>query len=195
MEEGLVPPVSVEMWIGVILGAPVILLGMLRILWHGQRGGIYAWRTDKPHAFIGLPMIGRHWAYVGLTNSYYHRSGQHLRGSEVYGTKAASWSDLRPKCYKIFPMPSLLTHGALRRAITLEKMETLFIRLLFPVYNEKKQWKFNPRKVSRAAAARERARRDELGSLYRLVKFALRWIVIGFIIVVSYTAYVKGWIG
>lgn len=141
-----------------------------------RRGGLYVWRTDKPHALIGLPFIGRHFAYTGMTNSYYHREAQHLQGSVTYGTLRASWSDLRPKCYRILPLPGLITHGRHRRKI-MKALETLMIYALCPVYNDKQQAPWNLRRKSRQAAARERARRDLLGFHYRMMKFILRMIV------------------
>lgn len=141
-----------------------------------RKGGLYAWRTDKPHAVIGLPFIGRHWSYCGMTNSYYFRGKQHLEGSTKYGAPAANWSDLRPKCYRILPLPDFILHGKYRRRVTFA-LETVMIWVLCPVYNDTQQAPYNLRKVSRARAARERARRDELGRAYRMAKAFLRALV------------------
>lgn len=140
-----------------------------------RRGGLYVWRTDKPHAFLGLPIIGRHFAYAGMTNSYYHREQQHLGGSVKYGTTAARWSDLRPKCYRI-PLPDFILHGHYRRKIT-KALETVLIWTVCPVYNDTQQAPYNLRKISRTKAAAQRDLRDQYGVAYRAVKGATRWAV------------------
>lgn len=140
-----------------------------------KRGGLYVWRADKPHAVIGLPIIGRHFVYGGMTNSYYHREKQHLQGSVTYGTVSARWSDLRPKCYRILPLPSFILHGRYRRRITFA-LETLMIWLLCPVYNHTQQPPWNLRKISRAKAAAQRAARDELGGVAVLGRAFIRWV-------------------
>lgn len=145
-----------------------------------MRGGIYAWRTRKPWALIGLPLIGRHWAYIGMTNSYSAREGQHLRGSELYGTRPASWSDLRPRCYRILPLPALITHGRHRRKI-MQAIETLLIWTLCPVYNERQQGVWNLRRISRRRAAQARVARDTFGFSVRLVGFGWRAVMWGII--------------
>ena len=91
-------------------------------------GGLYVWRVDKPHALLGWPIIGRHFGYGGMTNSFYHRELQHLAGSVKYGRLPAYWSDLRPKCYRI-PLPNFILHGHYRRKITFA-LETLLIGVL-----------------------------------------------------------------
>lgn len=144
-----------------------------------SRGGLYVARTDKPHAFLGLPIIGRHTGYVGMSNSFKIREGQHRNGSVTYGTTPASWSDLRPKFYRI-PLPRFILHGKHRRKVT-KALETLLIYALCPRYNVAQQPPWNVRKTSRASAARERARRDMLGVGYRITRWALRmlvWVVI-----------------
>ena len=153
------------------------------------RGGLYVWRTDKPHAWLGLPIIGRHFAYGGMTNSYSAREGQHLRGSVTYGSAPASWSDLRPKCYRLLPLPRVITHGKHRRKI-MKALETLMIYALCPVYNVTQQPPWNLRKVSRARAVRERARRDDLGIGYRFARWALR--MLAYIAVISGVIYFYG---
>lgn len=137
------------------------------------RGGLYAARVDKPHALIGLPLIGRRWGYVGMTNSYSAREGQHRNGSVTYGRPPASWSDLRPRFYRILPLPAIITHGKYRRRI-MKALETLMIWILCPAYNVAQQAPWNLRKVSKRRALAERARRDMLGFSYRLTRFVLR---------------------
>jgi hypothetical protein len=138
-----------------------------------HRGGIYLWRTNKPNALLGLPLFGRHNAYVGMTNSYAARGDQHLLGSVTYGKAPASWSDLKPKCYKILPLPAIITHGKHRRKI-MKAFETAAIGLLIPVYNVTQQAPWNLRKISRNAAAQQRRQRDEYGIGYKIARLALR---------------------
>lgn len=148
-----------------------------------RRGGIYAWRARKPWALLGLPLIGRHWAYVGMTNSYRSRESQHLYGSELYGTRPASWGDLKPKCYRILPLPAFITHGRHRRKV-MQAIETLMIWTLCPVYNVRQQAVWNLRRRSRRAAARERDARDQFGFSARAAHFGLRlalWLIVGVI--------------
>lgn len=142
------------------------------------------WRTDKPHSFLGLPIIGRHWAYGGMTKSYRARAEQHTRGSVTYGSAPASWSDLRPKCYRVLPLPHILTHWKHGRTV-MKMLETLMIYMLCPVYNEKQQPPWNLRKISRKRAAEERGRRDMLGMSYRAGRWAVRmtaYLLIAFIV-------------
>lgn len=143
-----------------------------------MRGGIYAWRTRKPWALLGLPLIGRHWGYVGMTNSYSARQGQHLRGSITYGTRDALWSDLSPRCYRILPLPAFILHGRHRRKVTL-LIETLMIWLLCPVYNVRQQAVWNVRRRSKVRAARERAARDQIGFVLRIPWFVARMLLWG----------------
>lgn len=137
------------------------------------RGGLYAARVDKPHALIGLPLIGRRWGYVGMSNSYRAREEQHRNGSVTYGRPPASWSDLRPRFYRILPLPAIITHGKYRRRI-MKGLETVAIAILCPVYNVTQQAPWNMRRVSKKRALAERARRDMLGFSYRLVRATLR---------------------
>ena len=142
------------------------------------KGGLYVWRVDKPHAFLGLPFVGRHFGYAGMTNSYYFRAQQHLNGSVRYGTVPARWSDLRPKCYHILPLPDWLLKSKnkwRRRFVRL--LETIMIGLLCPVYNETQQAPWNIRKISKAKAAAQRAARDELGRAAVLAKAFIRSVV------------------
>lgn len=144
-----------------------------------SRGGLYVWRTRKPHALLGLPIIGRHFAYDGMTGSFYHREGQHLNGSEQYKKAAASWSDLDPKCWTI-PLPDWLFRGPLRRKFV-EKLESCLIGITCPVYNERQQPRWNFRKISRKKAAEQRALRDKmtLGSrlTYSVLASLVRWTI------------------
>jgi hypothetical protein len=123
------------------------------------RGGLYVWRTKKPWAVWGLPIIGRHFAYTGMTNLFSAREGQQLRGSVTYGKPAASWSDLKPRVYRI-PLPDWLFAGERRRAVV-KALETCLIGITCPVYNAAQQPPWNTRKISRKDAAEMRRVRDE----------------------------------
>lgn len=115
-----------------------------------REAGGYLWRTRKPHALIGLPIIGRHNAYVGETSSRRHRDAQHLQGS-AYGAPAKDWADLDPRCY---PLPMMCPNAAWAR----KGQEWLYIKLLLPVYNVKHNGT-NPRRITPAQARAQRAAR------------------------------------
>lgn len=115
--------------------------------------GCYVWRTRKPHAPIGMPIIGRHFAYVGQSGSRYHRDRQHRYGDPARGKLPASWSDLDAKVY---PLPMLFPGWKWARL----HQERLWIKLLCPPYNVLEQPPWNLRRISRAEAARQRAARD-----------------------------------
>jgi hypothetical protein len=140
------------------------------------RGGLYVWRTRKPWAIFGLPLIGRHFAYAGMTNCYAAREGQHLNGSVTYNKPAASWSNLKPKCYRVLPLPDWMTHDELGRKFV-KALETLLIALTIPVYNEQQQAPWNLRKISRREAARQRAERDAFGFSMTFLHALLHWLV------------------
>lgn len=131
--------------------------------------GCYLHRTRKPSAFLGLPFIGRHNAYVGETSSRYFRDRQHKSGDFARGKAAAAWSDLDPKTY---PLPCLFPHWKWSRKI----QEKLWIFLLMPVYNE--QWnKHNPRRISRHKAQNQRWARDKTGVKVNLGRVAVRYSI------------------
>ncbi len=117
-----------------------------------RRRGCYVWRTRKPGSFLGLPIIGRHTAYVGETSSRYHRDRQHEFGGGQWGAVAKSWSDLDPKVY---PLPCLLPGWRWAR----KAQEKLWIFLLWPVYNDR--WnRWNPRRITLRRAEQQRWARD-----------------------------------
>jgi hypothetical protein len=118
-------------------------------------GAIYAYRTRKSHAVLGLPIIGRHWGYVGQTRNERARHEEHLQGGGRYGKPAAPWSDLRPRRYVLFRAKRCPQW-------VLNLLELMFILILMPVYNEKLN-KANPRRISRPRAARQRLIRGRLG--------------------------------
>lgn len=152
------------------------------------RGGLYAWRVNKPHALIGLPLIGRRWGYVGMTNSYSARESQHLYGSATYGKAPASWADLRPRCYRILPLPAFITHGKYRRRV-MKALETLAIWVLLPVYNVQQQAPWNLRKISKRRALADQELRNSLGLSLRLARSVVRLCFYAFL----FAAFVMWW--
>lgn len=132
-------------------------------------GEVYAYRTRKPWAPWGLPIIGRHWGYGGQTRNPAMRDREHTRGGGRYGKQAAPWSNLDPKRYVLFRLdrcPQWLLNLA----------ERLVILVLMPVYNEKMN-KHNPRRISRERARRQRYARDEFGRTYVWVMSVCRWVI------------------
>jgi hypothetical protein len=137
-------------------------------------GEVYAYRTRKSHAVLGIPFLGWHWGYVGQTRNPKARHGEHMNGGGRYGKEAAAWSDLSPRRYRIFHMrrcPQWL----------LNFVEFLAIRFLCPVYNEKLN-RGNPRRISRKRARRQRSMRMRLGWAPALhlghIFLALVWLAI-----------------
>ncbi len=134
------------------------------------RGGAYVWRTRKPHAVIGLPLIGRHTGYVGQTNNFGRRRGEHLYGSTRYTNvvQPKDWSDLSPKVWTI-PLPNW-------RWLRL-MVEQLLIWVLCPVYNVKGQGSWNIRRVRPATARQQRWRRDRFGVTASIGAMVVRLLV------------------
>lgn len=125
-----------------------------------KRRGLYAWRVRKPHAFIGLPIIGRHWGYVGMTSSRYHRDDQHLFGTKSY------WSDLNAKVY---PLPCWFPGWERARLV----QERLWTFVLWPVYPEQgNTW--NPRRISRDRARAMRIARQAGGRRFNFTYALVR---------------------
>lgn len=118
-------------------------------------GEVYAYRTRKPGALLGLPLLGRHWAYGGQTRNPKARHGEHIRGGGRYGRAAQPWADLSPKRYVLFR----LAHCP---QWVLDLVEVLVIRTLFPVYNVQHN-RGNLRRVKPAMARLQRAQRDRMG--------------------------------
>lgn len=118
-------------------------------------GQVYVWRTRKPGAILGLPIIGRHFGYGGQTRNPKMRDVEHLEGGGRYGHTCAPWSDLAPKKYVVFKMkhcPQWL----------LNTVEFLVIKLLFPVYNHAHNLT-NPRRIPIPTARAQRVARDARG--------------------------------
>lgn len=117
-----------------------------------RKPGIYLYRTDKPGAIWGLPIIGRHNGYVGETWHERHRDRQHLIGGGQYNAVAKPWADLRPRRY-------LLRLPWWTPKFALHALEALAIWALLPVYNDKLNLA-NPRRISLRKAKLQRAARD-----------------------------------
>lgn len=129
-----------------------------------RKGGIYLWRVDH-HRNRARRVTG----YVGLTNSYYHRSRQHMGSSHYAGADgkrsavavkvpSQAWSDLRPRMYQVIPLPWWLCWHWIMRPL-----ETLVILATWPVYNDAKN-RWNPRRIPISIAKVHRMGRDQ-GSL------------------------------
>lgn len=126
--------------------------------WHAHTSEvIYAYRTRKPGAVWGLPLVGRHWAYVGRTNDLARRHQEHILGGGMYDAVAKPWADLEPRLYVIRPKKR-------RREWTTNFLEWFFIWLLLPVYNVSMN-AGNPRRIRRAEQLRQRAARDRSEAL------------------------------
>jgi hypothetical protein len=132
-----------------------------------RQAGCYVHRARKPHAPIGLPVIGRHTAYVGQSNSRAHRDAQHLLGGGTYRATAKSYADLD---VKIYSLPCLFPNWRRARLV----QEQLWIWLLWPVYNvQGNRW--NPRRITPAAALRQRQARNS-SSGWNIDRAVVRWL-------------------
>ena len=173
------------------LVVPAGMVATVLVLGSGSKAGVYLYRTRKPGALLGWPVIGRHTAYVGQTKSFGHRHRQHTGrpiANDPYARAGAMWCDLAPRCYRI-PLPPW------RWLLLL--VEWLMIKIMFPVYNVKHN-KANPRRISQFRALQQRRSRDlqahrgiVLGVGVRLVA-ALRWYhLVGSVVLVSVSV---GWL-
>lgn len=135
-------------------------------------GGVYVYRCRKPGAIFGWPLIGRHFAYVGETTSFRHRHLQHTVGGGRYGHQAQPWADLDPVCVLRIPLPpwKWLLHA----------VETLFILILWPVYNHKKNL-WNPRRIPMGVARAMHAARTQrrFGTVHRVWLFFRAMLFLG----------------
>lgn len=130
------------------------------------KGGVYVIRMRKPGAIIGLPLVGRHFGYVGLTGSFKIRKKQHFEGDCWYNLDPKVWNDLDPSFYPVIPLPDWKW--------LMEAVESIVIALTCPVYNVRKQPPWNMRKISPAQAGTQRRLRDKLGLSYLLMRFVVR---------------------
>lgn len=118
-------------------------------------GEVYVWRTRKPGALLGLPLLGRHFAYVGQTRNPKARDWEHLKGGGRWGCVPKDWADLDPKKWVLFRMRHCPQW-------VLGAVEVFFIRVLLPVYNV--QWnRGNLRRIRPEVARLQRQARDRLG--------------------------------
>lgn len=131
--------------------------------------GVYAFRTRRPGLIGRIPLIGRHWAYVGETFAMERRKGEHLFGSTRYGKPPQPWSDLKPTRPLVIRLP-----GAPKWV--LHTVETLFILLLWPVYNDRKN-RWNPRRIPIYKARAQRAQRDAMGWSFNFRPTALGTLI------------------
>lgn len=115
-------------------------------------GAIYVYRTRKPGAVLGLPVLGRHTAYVGQTRDLPTRHAEHLHGGGRYGAAAKPWADLKPRRYVVLKLRSCPQW-------VLNLTEVLLIRLLLPAYNVQHN-RGNPRRITPRTAARMRTARE-----------------------------------
>lgn len=118
-----------------------------------RQGGVYLVRVDHH-----IDRTRRVTGYVGETVNFYLRERQHLgtsrfdpltgkaNGTVTYRTKAQPWADLRPRFYKLIPLPWWLCWKWVLRPL-----ETLVILATFPIYNDAKN-KWNPRRIRRTDA-------------------------------------------
>jgi hypothetical protein len=119
---------------------------------------VYGYRTRKPGAILGLPIIGRHWGYVGQTRRPAVRHLEHMTGRGRYNKGPANWADLDPERYVLFSLnhfPQWMLNG----------VELFFIFILLPVYNHKGNLG-NPRRIRLVVARRHR---------YWRAKMRMRW--------------------
>jgi hypothetical protein len=143
--------------------------------------GVYIFRTRKPHAPVGLPIIGRHVGYVGQTNSFDHRIRQHLYGGGQFMAKPKPWADLTPRPYYIH----LPNWKPLRILV-----ELLLIWTLCPVYNVQRQPIYNIRRIRPKAAVRHRAMRDRMPAAW-VAHLLIRWAVLAAVAGLVYLAWLR----
>ena len=147
-------------------------------------GGVYVYRCRKPTAAFRIPFLSFHFAYVGETTSFRHRHLQHTVGGGRYGHTAQPWADLDPRCVLRIPLPpwKWLLHA----------VETLFILLLWPVYNHSKNL-WNPRRIPLQVAKAMRAVRDgrRRGKLFFRVVQAVKLVCM---LAVPVAAIVAWWV-
>ena len=148
--------------------------------WEKTREEIYAYRTDKPHAPLALPIIGRHWGYVGRTNNPRRRDMEHIKGGGRYAAVAKDWSDLRPKRKVIFKLKR-------RTEIMTHILEWITIKALLPVYNVEMNLT-NPRRITPRRAKAQRFARDEFGTTARLTKLVLRLLLWALLVTIACVA-------
>lgn len=122
---------------------------------------IYGYRTRKPHAVVGLPFVGRHWAYVGRTARPDLRHREHMLGGGKWRVTPKPWADLEPRRY-------VICRKKRRLEITTHFLEWFWIKVLLPAYNIQMN-RTNPRRIKPWTASRQRALRDQYGTTAAVV--------------------------
>jgi hypothetical protein len=105
-------------------------------------------------ALLGLLFNSRHFAYVGQSSAVQLRRSAHVDGGGKFAATAKPWADLVTS-WHCLPLP----HSTQRMR---ERVETLAIWLLWPVYNKQDNL-WNPRRIPLEAARGQRVMRDHLG--------------------------------
>lgn len=144
-----------------------------RLMSRGRRqyngAGVYVFRGRRPGLFGRVPLLGRHFLYVGMSGHVRSRYSDHMNGSMKYNAMPKPWADLKVSWYYV-PLPGwkplLLT------------VETLLIALLWPVYNHQKNL-WNPRRIPLKSARRQRGQRDVIGWSFN-IRFGhvILWLVL-----------------
>jgi hypothetical protein len=138
-----------------------------------MQGGIYLARTNKPYSIFGWPIVGRHNGYTGQSKAYRLRWQQHAQGGGKFKSVPKSWSDLDPEFYRILPLPAWMFERAPR---IVNLLEGACIVLTAPVYNIQLN-KWNPRRISKKRAEKQRRWREGNPPLLRSMISAIRSIL------------------
>jgi hypothetical protein len=133
--------------------------------WEKTSEEIYAYRTRKPHGF-GLPVVGRHWAYVGRTSVPHLRHSEHMVGGGKWRAKPKPWADLEPRRF-------VICRKKRRMEITTHFLEWFWIKVLMPVYNVSMN-RTNPRRIKPWTQAAQRAHRNQYGQAAAVVPAVLK---------------------
>jgi hypothetical protein len=140
--------------------------------------GVYVFRGQRPGLFGRIPLIGRHFLYVGESAHVRSRYDQHMNGSVRYNQFPKPWAGLKPTWYYI-PLPPW---KPLRLTV-----ETLLIAGLWPVYNHQKNL-WNPRRIPLKTASRQAAQRAAIGWSFNFrFGHAVLWLVLAGV------CWQKGW--
>lgn len=131
-------------------------------------GGVYVFRGRRPGLIGRIPLLGRHFIYVG-EGRVRSRWRDHMQGSVKYNALPKPWTDLKPTWYFI-PLPYFKP--------LLLLVETLLILLLWPVYNHQKNL-WNPRRIPIKTAKRQRGQRDLTGWSFNFrPAHAMLWVTV-----------------
>lgn len=130
---------------------PQVVLVQVLVVGFGLWLWGYPWWWAAVAGFLLWP---RHNAYVGESNAVGLRRMAHLYGGGKFKAEAKPWADLDPSWY-FLPLP-----GAPKWV--LHSVETVATLLLWPVYPQQKNL-WNPRRIPRASARRQRTQREAIG--------------------------------